>query len=77
MVPESKLDDTINADPEMRRLSYRTLFHKNFFENIDVSFPYQHLTLKQIGIPYYDVIKVSTDKGEFFVELTADKELFE
>lgn len=76
MIPESKLDDFIAETPELRKLSYKTLFHKKFYENIDVDFPFKGMTLKQIGIPYYDVIKVSTDKGEFFVELTGDKDKF-
>lgn len=76
MVPESKLDAAISADPEMRKLSYRTLFHKNFVENIGQYFPYPDLTLAQVGIPHYDVLKVATDKGERYVELTADKRLF-
>jgi len=73
MIPESKLDGLISDTPELKKLSYKTLFHKIFHENIDEKFPYPDLTLRQIGIPYYDVIKVSTDKGEFFVELTGDK----
>ena len=77
MIPESKLDDHIKHDAELRQLSYRTLFHKNFFENIDESFPYQELTLRQIGIPAFDIIQVSTEKGVFYVELTADKPLYE
>lgn len=77
MIPESKLDNHIKHDAELRQLSYRTLFHKNFFENIDESFPYQELTLRQIGIPTFDVVQVSTEKGVFYVELTADKSLYE
>lgn len=77
MIPESKLDDVIKADKEMRQLSYRTLFHKNFYENIDKSFPYQELTLQQIGIPPFDVLQVSTEKRGYFVELTGDAPLFE
>lgn len=77
MIPESQLDETISSDPEMRKLSYRTLFHKKFYENIDSYFPFRKLTLRQIGIPYFDVLKVSTDKGEFYVELSADKSRFE
>jgi len=76
MIPESKLDDLISETPELRKLSYKTIFHKNFYENIDMEFPFMDLTLRQIGIPYYDVIKVSTDKGERFVELTGDKDKF-
>ena len=61
----------------MRKLSYRTLFHKHFYENIDKSFPYKNLTLQQIGIPLYDVIEVSTDKGVYHVELTEDAHLYQ
>lgn len=73
MIPESKLDNYIKKDKELRQLSYRTLIHKHFFENIDSKFPYQHLTLQQIGIPAFDVVQVSTEKGVFFVELSADR----
>lgn len=77
MIPESKLDETIQSDSELRKLSYRTLFHKKFHENIDSYFPFRDLTLRQIGIPYFDVLKVSTDKGGFYVELSADRAMFE
>ena len=76
MIPESKLDEYINNNAELRKLSYRTLFHKSFFENIDSDFPYKELTLQQIGIPQFDVIQVATEKGQFFVELTGDANLF-
>lgn len=72
MLPESKLDAFINSDAELRKLSYRTLFHKSFFENVDGSFPYQDLSLQQIGIPPFDVLRVSTEKGDFYVELDGD-----
>lgn len=76
MLPESKLDRHISNDPELKKLSYRTLFHKSFFENIDDDFPYMDLTLEQIGIPPFDVIQVSTEKGQFYVELGADAPLY-
>ena len=76
MLPESKLDRYISNDPELKKLSYRTLFHKSFFENIDDDFPYMDLTLEQIGIPPFDVIQVSTEKGQFYVELGADAPLY-
>lgn len=72
MVPESKLDELIASTPELRKLSYKTVFHKVFYENIDAYFPFMDFTLEQIGIPLYDVLKVSTDKGLFYVELSAD-----
>jgi len=72
MIPESKLEDYINTNQELKKLSIRTLFHKSFYENIDTDFPYQKLTLQQIGIPLFDVLQVATEKGLFFVELTDD-----
>ena len=75
-LPESKLDDYIKGDEELRRLSYRTVFHKCFIENIDDSFPYMGMSLKETGIPLYDVIQVSTEKGMFFVELTKDAAIY-
>lgn len=76
MIPESKLDEYINSNSELRKLSYRTLFHKSFFENIDADFPYRELTLQQIGIPPFDVIQVATEKGQYFIELTGDAYLY-
>lgn len=76
MLPESKLDAHIKQNEELRKLSYRTLFHKNYYENIDEQFPYPDLTLQQIGIPLYDVIEVTTEKGVYHVELTDDAQLY-
>ena len=71
-IPESKLDETIRADDEMRDLSYKTIFHKCFYENIDDRFPYMEMSLREIGFPYYDIIQVSTEKGIRYVELGKD-----
>ena len=76
MCPESKLDSAIAENVELRKLSYRTLLHKSFYENIDEDFPYKELSLQQLGIPPFDVIQVSSDKGLFYVELTGDRHLY-
>ena len=76
MVPDSQLDNYMSSNDELRKLRYVTTFHKSFFENIDAEFPYQNLTLQQIGIPLFDVLQVSTEKGLFHVELGADASLF-
>lgn len=77
MLPESKLDSYIKKSEELRKLSYRTLFHKHFYENINEDFPYQDLTLQQIGIPTFDVVEITTEKGMRHVELTGDANLYE
>jgi hypothetical protein len=71
-IPESQLNAYIQENEELRNLSYKTLFHKDFVENIDSFFPYSTMRLIEVGIPYYDVIQVSTEKGIFYVELSAD-----
>lgn len=75
-LPESQLDGYIKNDDELRKLSYKTLFHKCFIENIDDTFPYPEMSLKDIGIPLFDVIQVSTEKGQFFIELTKDASIY-
>lgn len=76
LIPESKLDKYIHDDDELRKLSYKTLFHKVFHENIDMYFPYMDMTLQQVGIPPYDVLQVSTEKGLRYVELTGDAGMY-
>lgn len=75
-IPESQLDDYITRNEELRKLSYRTLFHKCFIENLDEDFPFKEMSLKDIGIPYFDVIQVSSDKGQFYVELSGDAPIY-
>ena len=76
MIPDSRLEEHISHASELRKLSYRNRFFKSFFENIDSEFPYQDLSLQQIGIPFYDVLQVTTEKGLYYVELSADKNLY-
>lgn len=75
-IPESKLENYIKKDEELRKLSYKTIFHKCFIENIDGTFPYMNMSLEEVGIPLFDVLQVSTEKGIFYVELSGDAELY-
>jgi len=76
MVPESKEEDFVRRNEELRKRRYRTVLHKNTFEDIDDSFPYQSLTLEQIGIPPFDVIEVETARRLMHIELSDDGILF-
>lgn len=75
-IPESKLSAYISDNPELTKLSYRTLFRKVFIENIDESFPFNEMRLKDIGIPLFDIVQVSTERGFFYVELTGDAHVY-
>ena len=75
MLPESKIPDYVETSQELYYLSAADGgLYQNAFENIDEEFPYPDLTLKQIGIPYFDVLQVTTEKGYAYVELSKDKE---
>jgi len=77
MMPGSKIPNFIDNDKELEYLSinYGGLYQHSF-ENIDEEFPYMNLTLKQIGIPYLDVLQITTEKGYAYIELSEDVKLF-
>ena len=77
MLPESKILSYINQSKELRDIQANEGFYQSSFENINETFQYLYFTLKQIGIPYFDVIQVSTENGVFYVELSKDKKQYE
>ena len=77
MLPESKIPDYINQSKELSDIQANEGFYQNSFENINKDFQYLYFTLKQTGIPYFDVIQVSTENGIFYIELSKDKDKYE
>ena len=75
MLPESKIPDYIDSNPNLY-CRMRMDLNQNTFENIDEEFPYQQLTLREIGIPYYDILQITTETGYFYVELTKDEKRY-
>ena len=75
MLPESKIPDYIDSDPQLY-CRMRMDLNQNTFENIDEEFPYQQLTLREIGIPYFDILQITTESGYFYVELTKDEKRY-
>lgn len=75
MLPESKIPDYIDSNPDLY-CRLRMDLNQNTFENIDDEFPYQDLSLKEIGIPYFDIIQVTTDSGYYYIELSKDEKKF-
>lgn len=72
MCPENKVADYIDNEPQLFRQLPGDI-NQNAIENIDEYFQYKNITLRQIGIPYWDVIQVSTEDKVFYVEMAADK----
>jgi len=73
ILPESKIPDYINSSKETMDIQALEGFYQHSFENINDSFPYLYFSLKQTGIPYFDVLQVSTESGVFYIELSKDK----
>ena len=77
MLPKSQIPNYIDASKELEYLSIKDGgLYQNSYENIDEEFPYPDLTLKQIGVPYFDVLQITTEKGYAYVELSADKKYY-
>lgn len=71
MLPESKMSDFLLNNTLKIDLTDR--IYQDFVENIGDDFQYKNLSLQQIGIPFYDIIQVSTSRGVNYVELSGDK----
>lgn len=44
-------------------------FYQHEYRHIDASFPYQSQTLAQLGIPPHDIVRVTADGVDFFLEI--------
>jgi len=77
MLPESRIANYIQTSKELWDIQVTEGFYQNSFENIDEHFEYSYFTLKQAGIPYFDVIQVSTEAGVFYIELSKDKKIYD
>ena len=58
----------IDEDPQWKGLPLSGLYQQEYRE-IDDSFPYPGLTLAQLGIPEQDVLYVSTETEDYYLEL--------
>lgn len=49
---------------------------QDYTDIVNQDFPWQHMTLHEIGVPYYDVLQVSVPGGYVYVSLTEDGNSF-
>jgi molybdopterin/thiamine biosynthesis adenylyltransferase len=71
LLPESRIAEFLTNNNLGINLQER--IYQDYIENIGDDFPYKYLTLNQVGIPFYDILQVSTSRGISYVELTNDK----
>lgn len=71
MLPQRKVYEYINSHEELKGRSTGSI-NQHAIDYIDEEFPYQYLTLEQVGIPYLDILQVSTENDYVYVEMTRD-----
>ena len=64
--------DRIAQDKQLGRKTDSDYYQHEIW-TIDKQFPWPQLTLKQLGIPDWDLLHVRTEYGDYYVELTESK----
>lgn len=72
MLPARAVADFVTEDAELQTLPLSSLYQHEWRE-INKTFPYQHLTLAQLGIPQWAVLQVQTESGERYIELEIEE----
>jgi hypothetical protein len=72
LLPESKVANYIDEN-NLRKDPRDRIFQK-YYEEIDADFPYPDLTLKEMGIPEFDILNVSSNLGKHYIELSGDSD---
>ena len=68
MLPGRSVASLIEQDPILSGIPYIGLYQHEY-RNVDAAFPYQSLTLGQLGIPDQDVLYVSASTGDHYMEM--------
>lgn len=68
MCPGRAVEEATARDKVLQGFPLSALYQHEY-RRIDKSFPYQELTLTELGIPPYDVLRVSTEKGDYYLEI--------
>lgn len=68
-LPGRRVAGYVERHPLLTGIPFSALYQHEWRE-IDGSFPYQELTLREIGIPEHDVLCVTTQDKEYYYELS-------
>ncbi len=69
MKPGRAIANFVEQDKRLSGIPFSNLYQHEYRE-IDSSFPYQDLTLSEIGVPDRDVLPVVSDNQEYYFELS-------
>lgn len=68
MLPGHRVVARLEEEPAWRGLPAGALYQHEF-RTVDADFPYPGLTLGQLGIPARDILYVTADAGEYYMEM--------
>jgi hypothetical protein len=68
MCPGRAVEETTGRDKCLQGIPLSGLYQHEY-RLIDKSFPYQELTLAQLGIPSDDVLHVKTEQNDCYLEM--------
>ena len=68
LLPGRAVAGRLEEEPAWRGLPLGALYQHEYRE-LDGSFPYPQLTLAQLGVPARDILYVTTDAGEHYMEM--------
>ena len=69
MKPGRAVADYIEQHTHLRG-ALQSALYQHEYRVIDDAFPYQELTLDQVGIPAWDILQISTERGDVYIELS-------
>jgi hypothetical protein len=72
-LPENQVGAYIEANNLRGETSSE--IYQSGLDFITKDFPYKDLTLNQVGIPPLDILKIETEHGIYFAELTGDEQI--
>lgn len=68
MKPGRDVAEQIERHPGLKGALQGALYQHEY-RVLDDSFPYQELTLAQVGIPVWDILQIITAQGNVYVEM--------
>ena len=72
MVPGRSVADRVAGEKSLDGLPLSALYQHEY-HHIDTGFPYPSLTLAQLGIPKHDIVQVTADGEDYYIEVKSEK----
>lgn len=71
-LPDYAVESFVEEEPSLRHLPFHALYQREI-RTLDACFPYPELTLREVGIPPWEVLSVKTSRENHYVEMADEK----